>query len=126
MRPLSRNLFCRALIETADVNEVPIPRLPWATVPGRLRWVSWTVWIAIALCLIPLLIGVPDGSLVFTGVGLNLFGSSLAYEAFRTGTARSRGPDISLAARPVLFSLLVCSHLSMSGLGAVVCVLEFP
>ena len=106
------------------MNEAPIPRLPWKTVSGPFRWVDWTARIVFVLSIL-LLIIVPDNALVLLGLGLSLLGASCAYEALRTGTARSQGMALSFVTYPKLFWVLVCSHLLLAGLGAVLFLWEF-
>ena len=98
-------------------DETLPPRLPWATVPGPLRWVDRMVWISIAVCVLPLLVGFPPGSLAFTGLGIGSLTAALTYEGLRTGTVRMQGPQVAFVDSPNLFWFVVLMHIVMTGVG---------
>lgn len=94
-----------------DTPQLPRARLPWRTVPGPFRWVTWANRCGLLLGVVGVVAlgnGQEEQALQWVAAALGIWGSSCAIEGLLTGIVRGgRGGVAALSEHPVRFALEV-------------------
>ena len=98
--------------------------LPWRTVSGPFHWVSWVVWIFVAVLAIVIYVEETESLFFVVGLGMFAFSSAALYEAFRTGTIRNGAFPVAFSEHPIMFFALAATYAMLAVMGVVVLVAE--